>query len=86
METPTAAEALAVHRFLTTALETQSRIIVELLKVTNGEIPSHTRKAIHELLRPMSEAAIGVPERLSALRVFDQMVALFPPPDREDDR
>jgi hypothetical protein len=73
-------EFAAIYRFLAQALATQSRIIVELFKLTDGKLPKETARTIHELLRPLSEAAIGVPERVSALAMLDRMVAMFPPP------
>jgi hypothetical protein len=56
--------------------------VAELLKLRGGEIPDELRRAIHERLPAVSEAALAVPETVSAVRIFDLFVAMVPPPDR----
>lgn len=76
------AEVQATMRFLVQTADTQGRIIVELVKVAGADLPDAARQTIHEHLRPLSEAAIDVPENVapSVLPFFDRLVDLFPPP------
>ena len=78
-------EIARVMRYLTTATEVQGRIIVEILKVTDGKLPDETSRAIHKHLRPLEDAALAVPQEISAIRVLDLLFELFPPPDLEAD-
>lgn len=78
MDQRQAQEAAAALKFMGLFTEVLAMVAVTLAKDAGG-MPPHVSSLVRARLPELSEAAIAVPERVSALRVFDQFVALFPP-------
>ena len=79
MDRPTDAEIAATLQFNAEFVGLLGRVVAQLYKDAGGRFPDHIERIIHERLPAVSEAAVAVPERISALAMFDQFVAMFPP-------
>lgn len=77
-------QVAALLRFNTGLLEITAVAMIDLIKDRGGTVPPETLAFIHEKLPRLSELAIAVPESVSALNIFDKLVAMFPPPARPD--
>lgn len=78
---PSIADLPAIMRFTGLFTQVLGEVVVALLKETNGNVPEHVKRLVHDRLPALSEAALAVPENFSALRGFDLFLALIPPPE-----
>lgn len=59
---------------------TLSGVVAALAQEFPDGFPDAVNRVAHARLPELSEAALRAPEGISALALFDELVALFPPP------
>lgn len=73
----------AVLRFQSELVLALATVVRALGVELGGKFSNETLTAIHAALPAVQEAALDVPDDISALRVFDLLLALFPPPSQQ---
>lgn len=76
-------ETVAIINFLSEAYRCTGEIVAIMYRASEGRFSDDVLAAIHERLEHLSDAALDVPERISALAQVDRLAAMFPPRNKD---